>query len=275
MWKDKTINMQESEYFIRERITNDENAKNLLLLHGLGWTSEIWSSTARIIKKHYRIIAPDLAGHGNSSDAPSYEFDTLAEHLTRLLEALNIEKTVVVASSWGADLAVKFSSMYPQYVEHLVLLDGGYHPVSKVPGLQWEMLEQQEFPEEALQDLSSFFTFMKSDDPDLWNEDIEHAVRDQVNIREDGKVTFKLKREAQIACLKTMWDFDPFDAENTLKVPTTVVVAMNKNESSEMRDFKLKQSHAFCNKNNAKEVILENTDHLIMLDSPQKVAAFI
>jgi pimeloyl-ACP methyl ester carboxylesterase len=63
----------------------------LLLLHGLGATSDVWEPLAR--RWPGRWLAPDLPGHGGSPPLAAYSFDGLAEAVAGLIPA---ESPVVV-----------------------------------------------------------------------------------------------------------------------------------------------------------------------------------
>ncbi|RLQ93846.1 alpha/beta fold hydrolase [Falsibacillus albus] len=273
MWNSKTVKVNETDYYVRESKSADEDGV-ILFIHGLGWSGEVWSSVSRNLEG-YHLIAPDLAGHGESGAAASYHYDYLAEQLLGLLQELQVEKAMLVGSSWGAGLALKFSNMYPHAVERLILLDDGYYPFKETPGLEWEMIEGGSFPEEALSSLDAYYEFMKSDNPDFWNEDIERAVREQVAVGADGRVAMKSKDETQLNCLKASWEFDPMAPENKITVPATLIVAFNDNEPEDLKQFKREKGTSFCEKYQAEKIEMEDTDHLIMLDKPKELSRYI
>ena len=68
----------------------DEGAGEVLLLvHGMGGSSNSWSGVIPLLAKKYRVIAPDLLGHGES-DKPrgDYSVGAFAVLLRDLLDAL-------------------------------------------------------------------------------------------------------------------------------------------------------------------------------------------
>ena len=60
-------------------------ASVLVLLHGFPLSREMWASQITEIGKYYRVIAPDLRGHGDSS-APEgvYTMDEMADDVIEL-----------------------------------------------------------------------------------------------------------------------------------------------------------------------------------------------
>ena len=97
----------------------------VMLAHSFLWDSDMWAPQIPVLAKNYRVIAPDLWGHGKSGKLPSNAHTPadLARHASHLLDALDIEKCVVIGSSvggmWGAELAMSNASR----VTGLVMLD--------------------------------------------------------------------------------------------------------------------------------------------------------
>lgn len=102
------------------------NGKTVLLLHGKNFNGAYWKTTANALSnKGFRVIIPDQIGFGKSSKPENfhYTFQALAINTKKLLDTLGITSVNVVGHSMGGMLATRFSLMYPQTVEKLVLLD--------------------------------------------------------------------------------------------------------------------------------------------------------
>jgi pimeloyl-ACP methyl ester carboxylesterase len=70
----------------------------------------------------FRSVAPLLPGYGASElDPPLTGPDDVAAHLLGVLDALGIERTVLVGHSLGGWAAVNFAARYPERVSELVL----------------------------------------------------------------------------------------------------------------------------------------------------------
>ena len=65
----------------------------LVLLHGFTMSHDMWEGWIEDLSKDYRLILPDLRGHGNSTN-PSNEFThkESAKDIYALLDILNIDK---------------------------------------------------------------------------------------------------------------------------------------------------------------------------------------
>lgn len=98
----------------------------LLLLHGLGDSSAVWAGLAAALGDRYRIVAPDLRGHGDSDkpdDPAAYSFAAIAADLEALLAALGWERVTAVGHSWAGKLLLLWARQTPILFERLVLLD--------------------------------------------------------------------------------------------------------------------------------------------------------
>lgn len=100
------------------------NGKVIMLLHGKNFNGAYWERTAKDLSaKGFRVIIPDQIGFGKSSKPHSYQFSfsQLAENTRAILDELNIEKTLVLGHSMGGMVAVRFTLLYPEKVQKLVL----------------------------------------------------------------------------------------------------------------------------------------------------------
>ena len=100
------------------------NGKNILLLHGKNFNGAYWETTARALSKEgFRVIIPDQIGFGKSSKPLhfQYTFQQLAQNTKDLLDSLGIKKTAVLGHSMGGMLATRFTLMFPETTEKLIL----------------------------------------------------------------------------------------------------------------------------------------------------------
>lgn len=98
----------------------------VLLLHGGGFDSASLSYKHAIgpISEHYRTLAPDWPGYGQS-DKPKIEYTTeyYVGFLGRLMDTLGLERASLVGISMGGAISLGFTLRSPQRVEKLVLVD--------------------------------------------------------------------------------------------------------------------------------------------------------
>lgn len=101
-----------------------QDYKTVLLLHGKNFNAAYWDETIKSLTDNgYRVIAPDQIGFGKSTKPESYQysFHQLASNTKSILDSLNIKKVFVLGHSMGGMLATRFTLMYPQSVEKLIL----------------------------------------------------------------------------------------------------------------------------------------------------------
>ena len=98
----------------------------LLLIHGITSDSSIWQRVMPGLARRCTVIAPDLAGHGESHRARTdYSLGAHASTLRDLLMALGHTRASVVGHSLGGGVAMQFSYQFPEMCERLVLVDSG------------------------------------------------------------------------------------------------------------------------------------------------------
>ncbi|MCM3767686.1 alpha/beta fold hydrolase [Neobacillus niacini] len=114
-----TLNVQHTE--------GQTEKPTVLLLHFSGGTSHMWDGVIPYLLQEYRIIAPDLRGHGKSDrPATGYHIDDFANDLYLLLEELKIQGCHVVCSSMGAEVGLSLAASHPELVLSLVC-EGALH----------------------------------------------------------------------------------------------------------------------------------------------------
>lgn len=107
----------------------------LLLVHGTGSASHSWRDVAPLLARRFRVIVPDLPGHGYTS-APAFAGFTLpsmAASVRDLLYAMGATPCMVAGHSAGA--AVMVSMALSQYIAPRVLIsiNGALLPLTGVP----------------------------------------------------------------------------------------------------------------------------------------------
>src|SRR5208283_284610 len=104
----------------------------LVLLHGAGDQAGTWNKVAPQLKRHFQLVIPDLAGHGESDPAAGVlSLGTLLTALDQVLDAIPWRDApmVLAGNSLGAWMAMlyaqKYAQKYPQRVTRVILIDGG------------------------------------------------------------------------------------------------------------------------------------------------------
>lgn len=102
---------------------DDGSGPPLVFLHG-GWLSaESWAPQRQRFGEEYRIVTPDLRGHGRTgpSQARRYSIDLLADDLDGLLDEVGINECVLCGLSLGSMVAQSYAARHPERVRGLLL----------------------------------------------------------------------------------------------------------------------------------------------------------
>ena len=96
----------------------------VLLGNSFLWDAQMWRPQIDALATHYRVIAPDLWGHGGSGPLPpGTTMRGLAEHHLALMDHLEIGRFAVVGLSVGAMWAAELALMAPDRVAGVALVN--------------------------------------------------------------------------------------------------------------------------------------------------------
>jgi 2-succinyl-6-hydroxy-2,4-cyclohexadiene-1-carboxylate synthase len=93
----------------------------LVLIHGHTLDHRVWMDLTDELADRFRVITPDMAGHGRSGPAP--EGATLAGDLAGLLTHLQIERAAICGLSMGGGAAISFALHCPERCAALIPVD--------------------------------------------------------------------------------------------------------------------------------------------------------
>lgn len=96
----------------------------LVCIHGAGGQAEQWKFQIEHFSRRYRVIAPDLRGHGQSEHPRSaYSLEEFLWDFTQMLDALKVQEPfTLMAHSFGGPIALTFAAAQPHRINKLVLI---------------------------------------------------------------------------------------------------------------------------------------------------------
>lgn len=152
----------------------------LLLAHGFTSNKKAWLSLALRLKGQYRIIAPDLLGHGQSSKAVSfnYQASNQAKYLAQFVEAIELPKHHVLGFSMGGQIAGIYASQHPSKVLSLTLVDNaGIENAKMSPVLQRVLADETDIPiiMHTPEDADEFFAYLMHTPPKALTQKLKRA----------------------------------------------------------------------------------------------------
>ena len=114
----------------------------VILLHGYAETSRMWRPIIPRLAKHFRVIAPDLPGIGDSSiPTDGLDMKSAAARIHALARSLGVDKARVVGHDIGLMVAYAYAAQFPAETEKLVLMDAflpgvaGWEAIYNNPGI--------------------------------------------------------------------------------------------------------------------------------------------
>jgi pimeloyl-ACP methyl ester carboxylesterase len=138
----------------------------ILFLHGWGISAEPYHEILQLVAQQHFVIAPDLPSFARSSYSkliPDYE--TYAKFILSFLDALNLQQVHLVGHSLGGGIAITLSTLAPDRVKSLVLVDSTGNPsvsiLEVIPRRAFEMTAQFLLPRLKLKlvDIPQVFSY--------------------------------------------------------------------------------------------------------------------
>jgi lipase len=198
----------------------DPSGRPLVCLHGVNAHGRRFRRLAEErLARTFRVLAPDLRGHGFSEWEPPW---TIATHVHDVLETLDdasIRRAAFVGHSYGGRLVLELAALDPDRVERAALLDPALQILPHV-GLDFAERERWDnsyaSPEEAVaerlgSDPSAPRTFVEEDAA-------EHLVR-----HKDGRYRFRYCQSAVVAMYGELCTPPP--PPETLRMPALLLYA--------------------------------------------------
>lgn len=112
--------------------------RTIVFVHGYAGCAETWEYQINHFVNNYRVVVPDLRGHGQS-DAPfsQYTMAELVDDLDTIAHELTLpEKFVLAGHSFGGSICVEYAVAYPERLEKLILIStAGEYPLPRVTSL--------------------------------------------------------------------------------------------------------------------------------------------
>ncbi|MFQ5982549.1 MAG: alpha/beta fold hydrolase [Woeseiaceae bacterium] len=96
----------------------------ILFLHSFGHNKNLWfPQLTHFVQRGYRVIAPDMPGHGDSSfDPDNHTVDAIGRMYGEFLDQLGIDKAIVAGISIGGYIALRMWARRPEQISGLVMI---------------------------------------------------------------------------------------------------------------------------------------------------------
>ncbi|NEU11065.1 alpha/beta fold hydrolase [Methylobacterium sp. BTF04] len=248
----------------------EAQAPALLLLHGTGAATHSWRGLMPLLAEKFRVIAPDLPGHGFTDPLPAGRLSLpgMGSAIRDLLGALAIAPDLVVGHSAGAAIGVRLCLDGAVTPRLLVALNGALTPF---PGLASVL-----FPSLAR------MLFLNPITPKVfsWTADrpaVERLIRGTGSRLDPEGLDFYrrlFRRPGHVAGTLGMmanWDLAGLSRDIPgLQVPTLLVVGSDDRAVSPETAFTLRDRLP-----DARVELLRNLGHLAHEEAPDRIARVI
>ncbi len=121
-FEERTISVRDVELNVLEG--GNAEAPALVFLHGMSDVAWSLAPIARHFAERYRLLLPNLRGHGKSGRSNAYTFEHYIYDLHTVLERFDATPATIVGHSLGGQITARYAGIFPENVQRIVLLEG-------------------------------------------------------------------------------------------------------------------------------------------------------
>src|SRR5919109_1529308 len=196
----------------------DRTSPAVVCLHGVNAHGRRFRRLAEDrLAGRYRVLSPDLRGHGYSDWEPPWTISTHVHDVLETLDAAGVPRADWIGHSLGGRLLLEIAAVAPERIERAVLLDPA---IQLLPHVGFDFAEREradrcyDTPEEAIEERLGFG--IPTPREFLEEENREHLVQDS-----DGKFRFRYCQAAVVSMYGELCTPPP--APETLNAPTLLL----------------------------------------------------
>lgn len=224
-----------------------DNNETIIALPALGERKETFEILSRYLKD-YKIIAIDLPGH-NQTEQVDYSISAFIKEIRNIMNQLEVSTAHFIGNSIGAWIIQAFYSEYPDSVDSLTLLDGGYYFLGEREDFEEEIqlpiIESLKDLEEAIRETTNSMEGLTEEVRDhfnsylmsnfVWKDNVykHHSNEEALNSlsKEVSRVDFCLKQKIDkpfllIVAEQSMDDFSKEKVKVYQKLHTNLSVTV-------------------------------------------------
>jgi pimeloyl-ACP methyl ester carboxylesterase len=251
----------------------DRSLPSVVCLHGMTGDSNSFLGIKEFLIKDFHLIILDSPGHGNTErlkKEEDYRFSSLAKRLKQVISKIVNKPLYLLGHSWGADLALHFTKAFPEMVNGVIMIDGGYvfpeqsEFTKEETVLAWEeYINKSEFHswEEVTKTYQEYTT-------KKWDINLDAIIHS--NFREDnGGYKLKADRFSLLSTIKAFYKEPCSTTFRSIKCPVLLFHAT----LPEVDVYRDRGIQEICSSiKNLKIIGIRDTKHNVHWDSPETVA---
>ncbi|MDQ5820173.1 MAG: alpha/beta hydrolase [Actinomycetota bacterium] len=172
----------------------DPDAPAVICLHGITAHGLRFRRFAEErLADRFRVLAPDLRGHGRSEPEPPWTFDTFVADVLETIDAAGVGSAAWLGHSFGGRLVVETAATAPERVERAVLLDPALHVLPHIA------LDRAETPRQTFASPEEAVAARLETDPQSPREFIEEDVEQHLELAAHGRYRFRYCRSTVVS----------------------------------------------------------------------------
>lgn len=271
-------------------VTKGKQTRSVVIIHGMRDHAHSMTGLAKSLEADYRVIIPDLRGHGESSTGGGYAMVQFVADLRAVIVDCKIQNPIIVGHSLGGHIASRYVASYPDEVQALVLLDGMGPPSMDVPmtaanirgrwlGGLTEVVNQFNWLKPMLDEAEALKRLCRNN-PGLDIEMAKQLVAEGVRPHPDGGVRWKWD-----PTINMVWQtFSQEESEMLIQFiscPTLIVTGddglaywtngrFDREISKDWYESELKRREQLFV--NAQSAVLNNAGHMLHYDQPAELS---
>lgn len=236
----------------------------LVLIHGFGANKDNWTRIGKYLTPHFRVIALDLPGFGESGQDPNgdYTISNQVEWVRAFVRAMGIQSLHLGGNSMGGNIAGAYASRYPEDIKSLLLIAPGGVASSEPSEMFLRLKEGKPNPlvAKSVEDYERLLDFVFVTRPFIPRPIKRLLIQEAIEHQPLNKKIFKqLRSAANVPPLEVLL--------NGLSVPTLIVWG-SQDRVLHVSGTKIIESVM----PNARVEIMDAVGHLPMIEKPEETA---
>jgi lipase len=198
----------------------DRDAPPVVCLHGVNAHGRRFRKLAEErLSSRFRVLAPDLRGHGFSDWEPPWTIATHAHDVLETLDAAGVHRAAFVGHSFGGRLTLELAALARERVERVALLDPA---IQILPHVGFDFAERERIdnsfdsPEDAIE------SRLTGDTPTP-REFVEEEIEEHLVRHADGRYRYRYCQGTVVSLYAEL--VTPPPPPETLRVPTLLLYA--------------------------------------------------
>jgi pimeloyl-ACP methyl ester carboxylesterase len=258
--------------------------RTAVLVHGSGLCASTWTPIARALATHFRVLAVDLRGHGDS-DKPDghYTWPEVVGDLPAFIDALRLEDILLVGHSRGGGIAAFGGAQRPDRIWRMALLEPTIHigqhrpapasdgaaPAHAHPLAALTRRRRVRWPSHD----AVYASWRRSERLKHWDVDVLWAyVKGGTRVREDGEVEIKCPPAVEAQFYETQTPGHLFDTLPNITWPVLLLTTDNPRRQPEATPGYMALKHS---SRDFRHHVIAGASHFFPQERPADVARAI